>query len=174
MLLLCLVWYNDDMKTKEEQLLYWKQWREKNRKSCIERTKKWRERNPEKVKLWVDKNREKINKRAKERRRENPDKYKLAKLKFRTIHHDRLILEERIKRMNVIIKYGGSCVCCGENEIAFLALDHIQGGGNKHRKEVGRKMYLWAIKNNYPPILQVLCHNCNQAKHIYGKCPHKK
>jgi hypothetical protein len=162
------------MKNKEEQLLYWREWRKKNRNKCIEATKKWKKNNPEKVRIWLEKNREKRNLQAIERRKKNPEKFRLAKLKFRRIHHDRLITEERNKRIDVIKKYGGTCICCGETQIAFLALDHIKGGGNKHRREVGRKMYLWAIKNNYPKILQVLCHNCNQAKHIYGKCPHKK
>lgn len=162
------------MKTKEEKLLYWREWRKKNRSKCIEATKRWRENNPEKVKDWEDKNRKRRNELAKERRRKNPEKFREAKRLFRERHHERLILEERTVRINVIKQYGGRCSCCGESEIAFLALDHINGGGNKHRQEVGRKMYLWARKNNYPKILQVLCHNCNQAKHIYGKCPHKK
>ena len=66
------------------------------------------------------------------------------------------------------------CTCCGEKEIKFLCLDHIDGGGNKHRKEVGYgvKLYLWIIKHGFPPIFQVLCHNCNLAKGFYGECPH--
>lgn len=139
-----------------------------------EYTKRWRTKNPKKVRAWLEKNRGRINELARERRRKNPEKHKLAKRLFRERNHDRLIAEERKTRRDVIETYGGKCSCCGEDEMGFLALDHIKGGGNKHRKEVGRKMYLWAKKNNYPNILQVLCHNCNQAKHIYGECPHKK
>lgn len=66
------------------------------------------------------------------------------------------------------------CNCCGEREVRFLSLDHINGGGLRHKKMVGYgSTYLnWIIKKDYPPIYQVLCHNCNQAKSIYGKCPH--
>ena len=32
----------------------------------------------------------------------------------------------------------------------------------------------WIIKNNFPKGFQILCHNCNSAKAVYGKCPHEK
>jgi hypothetical protein len=50
----------------------------------------------------------------------------------------------------------------------YLQLDHIDGGGDKHRRSIfGRKqgaMSKWARKNNFPKILQLLCANCHQAK----------
>ena len=78
------------------------------------------------------------------------------------------------------------CRCCGEkSHIGFLALDHIAG-----RKEMDSESGLvklgysssmvktvlsnWIIKNNFPKGFQILCHNCNQAKAVYGKCPHEK
>lgn len=39
-------------------------------------------------------------------------------------------------RWFVIHAYGGACACCGESREPFLAIDHIAGGGNKHRKEI--------------------------------------
>lgn len=68
------------------------------------------------------------------------------------------------------------CACCGEQEIIFLTLDHIDGGGNKHRKEIGGgglNQYLFLRRNNYPSGFQVLCYNCNCAKGFFGKCPHQ-
>lgn len=65
------------------------------------------------------------------------------------------------------------CNCCFEKEIKFLAIDHVNDDGAKHRKEVGSNIMLWLIKNNYPDGFQVLCHNCNMAKAFYGVCPHK-
>lgn len=68
------------------------------------------------------------------------------------------------------------CACCGEKEIKFLAIDHIEGGGNKHRKSVksgsGSNFYRWLLRNDFPKGFQVLCHNCNLAKGFYGECPH--
>jgi hypothetical protein len=56
-----------------------------------------------------------------------------------------------------------------------LAFDHIQGGGTKHQRQVGRGsgMLAWIIRNDYPPLFRVLCHNCNQAESTYGACPHR-
>jgi hypothetical protein len=71
--------------------------------------------------------------------------------------------------------YGGKCACCGEERREFLSIDHINGGGAKHRKEIHRaSLYFWLIKNNFPDAFRILCHNCNQAMGIYGYCPHKK
>lgn len=79
------------------------------------------------------------------------------------------------RRKDAINAYGGKCSCCGEPTIEFLAIDHINGGGNKHIKSIGGPSNLtyWLRKNNYPAGFQVLCHNCNMAKSIYGKCPHQ-
>lgn len=68
-----------------------------------------------------------------------------------------------------------ACVCCGEQRLPFLALDHIEGGGNKHRKEVGRggTFFVWLARAGYPPGYRVLCHNCNWAMGVYGRCPHE-
>lgn len=77
-------------------------------------------------------------------------------------------------RTEIIEHYGSKCACCGEDQLEFLAIDHINGGGNQHRKRVGfgNVMYLW-IKRDWPNNLQILCHNCNLAKGYYGKCPHR-
>jgi hypothetical protein len=69
-----------------------------------------------------------------------------------------------------------ACACCSESTIEFLVIDHVNGGGNKHRKEIGKgssAIALWLRRNNYPNGFQILCHNCNQAKGSYGKCPHE-
>src|SRR3990167_9174982 len=31
------------------------------------------------------------------------------------------------------------CACCGENNHKFLTIDHIKGGGNKHRIEIAKQ-----------------------------------
>lgn len=81
-------------------------------------------------------------------------------------------------RLTILNMYGGRCACCGITEPKFLAIDHINGGGNKHRKTLGSKggasFYSWLKRNNYPTGFQVLCHNCNMAKGFYGQCPHQE
>lgn len=66
------------------------------------------------------------------------------------------------------------CTCCGEGDMTLLNLDHLEGGGNVHRREVGfgPAFYRWVIKQNFPKGFQVLCYNCNIGKHRNGGvCP---
>jgi hypothetical protein len=81
----------------------------------------------------------------------------------------------RARRLRVIEEYGGACACCGEDTFLFLAIDHKNGGGEKHRAKVGQGSHMvdWVIKNNFPDDFQILCHNCNQARGYYGTCPHQ-
>ena len=78
-------------------------------------------------------------------------------------------------REAIIAGYGGSCSCCGESRYAFLDIDHVNGGGGQHRREVGSgRKYLMGIRNqNYPDSLRVLCSNCNQGRRRAGVCPHE-
>lgn len=73
--------------------------------------------------------------------------------------------------------YGGpnpACACCGESTRAFLAIDHVNGGGHRQFKELGGGGYAaWLRKNSYPAGFQVLCHNCNMGRQLNGGiCPH--
>lgn len=66
------------------------------------------------------------------------------------------------------------CKCCQEDTYEFLSIDHINGGGNQHRKKLGSKyIYSWLVQNDYPDGYRVLCYNCNCAKGFYGRCPHE-
>lgn len=114
--------------------------------------REYRNKNIEKLKIyeqnWRDNNREKIHKSQKE-------------------YSSRI----RIAAFEV---YGKKCVCCGESDIRFLTLDHINGGGTQHRLRIKQaNICKWLKANNYPDGFQTLCYNCNCAKGIYGKCPHE-
>lgn len=79
-------------------------------------------------------------------------------------------------REEVVNALGGQCTCCGESNFAFLAIDHIQNDGKDHRAKVGTSsgVYRDVRRQGYPKDkFQILCHNCNVAKQIYGECPHK-
>jgi hypothetical protein len=78
-------------------------------------------------------------------------------------------------REEAIHHYGGACACCGETELAFLAIDHIEGGGRAHRQAIGwggSNLYGWLHRMGYPTGFRCLCHNCNVARGMYGICPH--
>ena len=89
---------------------------------------------------------------------------------------------ERIKmsriaaRERLFSKLGGQrCACCGETIYEFLSFDHIHGGGSKERVRGGSSLAWlrkWLRRDDVQEVLQVLCHNCNQAKGYYGICPH--
>lgn len=88
--------------------------------------------------------------------------------------------QQRAIRVEVLTHYGSSCECCGEDRYEFLCLDHRDGGGNQHRKAVGKNasllgsaFYWWVKREGFPDGFRVLCHNCNMSRGLYGYCPHK-
>ncbi len=83
----------------------------------------------------------------------------------------------RERKIETFNKYGGCfCSCCDETNVDVLSIDHINGGGNRHRKQNnisgGAQFYKWLRDNNYPSGFRVLCHNCNFSLGIHKYCPH--
>ena len=83
-------------------------------------------------------------------------------------------------RTRVFTAYGNKCSCCGESQKEFLSLDHVSNNGAEQRRELNKSKhkstlstYYWAVKNGFPPSLQLLCHNCNMSKGFRGYCPHQ-
>lgn len=134
-----------------------KKWRDDNKEWKKQTDKKYRECNKEILKKWRDDNKECLYQKKKEKRFEN-----------------------KIRVYNHYSNYDIKCSCCGENQIEFLSIDHIEGGGNKHRKALGFSgyhIYNYLIKNNFPPGFQILCMNCNFSKGKRdgnGICIHQK
>ncbi len=81
---------------------------------------------------------------------------------------------ERRNKLKITIfnHYGTKCACCGEDNIEHLTIDHVNGGGNKHRKLINRPFYRWLQKNNFPTGYRTLCMNCNYSYGCYRYCPH--
>lgn len=116
---------------------------------------------------------------AKERKAEIARRMKLtapARQKENARKHNNLLKREAMEH------YGGAfCRCCGEDTLIMLALDHVENDGAAHRKSLtgeSHRMptvsYVWAKRNNWPPIFQVTCFNCNWARHWNGGiCPHQ-
>lgn len=85
---------------------------------------------------------------------------------------------QRRLKLKVMRHYSGSdspfCACCLEHRIEFLSLDHINGGGVAHRRELGvKQIYAWVLRKKFPEGFRVLCHNCNMAFGLFGICPHQ-
>jgi len=123
----------------------------------------WGRRNPER--------RKQINERSKAR---NPEHTR--QLKRFTFYRWR-----ETTKMTVLEHYSNGppkCACCGETERDFLAVEHVDGHGNEHRRKTfgrvqgGWQLYSWLIHERFPPGFQILCFNCNMSKAKHGKCVH--
>lgn len=140
----------------------------------------------QRVKSWRDRNLERA-------RNREYDYWLRTKDRFRTLrrewsrqnyykHRDKRLARIHMRyaeaRTSILKHYGGdnsACACCGESRIEFLSIDHINGGGNKHLRQLkGESLVIWIAKNNFPEGFQILCHNCNHGKRILGQCPHNK
>lgn len=118
---------------------------------------------------WRTRNREKSRMAAKRWRKNNPDLEKLIIARYKY----------GLKRQ-VLSHYSGGeprCACCSELHIDFLTIDHVNGGGNEHRRHENisgsTSFYRWLRDRGFPDGFQVLCWNCNCAKRD-GICPHKR
>jgi hypothetical protein len=73
--------------------------------------------------------------------------------------------------------YGDQCACCGEANPKFLTIDHVNGGGHAHRRQIGGPGLVleWLARHGYPEGFQLLCWNCNCARaYNGGVCPHEE
>lgn len=109
-------------------------------------------------------------------------------IKARPVHRDRkdIGLDHRRRAKLVVLHHYSNgdmkCDCCGEKHLEFLTIDHINGGGVQHRKELGNgklasgggKFYTWLRRSGYPEGYRVLCLNCNFSKGVFGYCPHER
>lgn len=128
----------------------------------------------------------------------NPNNPTFGKLRARCIEcsfktwnkwkFSNLELYEKINRTShmkvktrVMAHYGVNgkpkCVSCGEERLLCLTIDHVDGGGTQHFKEIGKYgtgFYQWLEKNKYPPGYQCLCANCQRIKvYVNNEC-HRK
>jgi len=81
-------------------------------------------------------------------------------------------------RLTILKHYSNGhphCICCGEDEIRFLTVDHRHNDGNKERFRSTTNLYTTIIRNGFPDSYQILCFNCNSGRALNkGICPHKQ
>jgi hypothetical protein len=124
-----------------------------------------------------EKNKDDINRRRREWRENNKGHVKKVKDEWRKNNKEKVAeydrrLYERLK-LEILSYYQSDLECHGIDgkgcpskceDIRCLTLDHINGNGTNHRKELNRQgkgIYQWIKIKNYPPEFQVLCYNCN-------------
>lgn len=90
----------------------------------------------------------------------------------RVCQNEYLTAKHRERRLAVIEHYGGRCVCCGTDFYPHLTLDHVEGDGTADRARFSsaRQYWNWLARELPAEGFQVLCWNCNEAKHFYGEC----
>lgn len=163
-------------KTKTGQGWRWDSW---CKTCCAANTRRIQRVDPERKRQadreWRERNSEECKARARERYRRLTLSQRDCQREYARNHNNRL-------KREALEHYGGIfCRCCGESELLMLSLDHIANDGAKHRKSLTgstrlmpQVSYIWAKKNNWPPIFQVMCMNCNWARHwSNGICPHE-
>lgn len=130
-------------------------WKDKRKKQYQDDPHK----NNEQVNKWRQANKDRAREIVKSSYEKNKDSFLTEAKKIRAQH-----------KLEAILHYSPECKCqiCPESNLLFLVIDHTEGGGTKHRKEVGGgdKFYDWLRKNSYPEGYRVLCNNCNFK---YGK-----
>jgi hypothetical protein len=104
--------------------------------------------------------------RASGRAAANSRKYKTTgKGKLANLLHQRALVKKC--REAVFDFYGQTCSRCGFSDRRALSIDHINGGGNEHRKKIkaaGTAFYVWLVRNKFPQGFQTLCMNCQFIK----------
>lgn len=107
--------------------------------------------------------------------------YRTANARWAASHKDQRAAykkRERDKvRLEVLLHYSEgtlTCQCCREGNVEFLTIDHIDGGGREHRREIYCATYRWLRTNGYPSGYRVLCMNCNFSIGVRGYCPHQR
>lgn len=93
----------------------------------------------------------------------HPEKHRANASKYAARHRAKL-------RAAVLDHYGRACACCGTEVDAFLTIDHIEGGGSAHRRQVGN-IYQWLVRKEFPAGFRTLCMNCQVGTYRLGVCP---
>lgn len=97
------------------------------------------------------------------RRLENPELYR-----------KREQVQRRRIKIEILSYYSNgtpACAVCGEDRQECLSIDHIDGKGAKHRRDIGcsgTPFYYWLKRKGFPEGYNVLCMNCQFVKkYIY-------
>lgn len=160
---------------------YKAEYQEKNREERKEKSRTYYQENKEKVKAkvkqYVTENKEAVSTRKRKHWKENAEVNHEKSKVYRAANREALAQKKWEYYQNIrkeaISKYSNGlmvCASCSHDMWTDLCLDHINDGGTQDRKSnpqvKGHAVFTWVKKNDYPPIFQVLCYNCNQIKHV--------
>ena len=171
---------NKQLKSSPKKLEYMKKYRQDNLEKRSLYSKQYSESHKEQLKEYQKKYRRDNAKILSERIKKYDRAHKEERAAYQKIYrkdannHIKHILchREYTARLKIEVfkHYSPTLTCqhCGFSDVRALSLDHINGGGLKHKIEVnvagGHSLYSWAKTHGYPPIFQVLCMNCQFIK----------
>ena len=142
-----------------ERKSYYQQWRQRHRERVRESNRHWRETHKEHIREYniaYNKSHQEQIRNYRHKYPYNPEQARKGRERYNT----------KIRK-DVLTHYGNgklACVCCGYSDIRALSIDHINGGGGKHRKALGLRagvpFYQWLRLQEYPMGYRTLCMNC--------------
>ena len=145
---------------------YGREYYENNKEIIKARSKATRIKNAKQLKIyWSEyykKNKDKKQEydRCRQAKPENIAKHRVSCNKY-----------EKRRRKTLLNLMGDKCMCCGETDPIYLQFDHVDNDGYLERsptkgRRVGKLTLLTYLEN--PKKWQLLCANCNWAKHANG------
>lgn len=144
---------------KEERKAYHQQWRQTHREQKREQNRNWRETHKEHIREYNIAYNESHQEQIRVHRHISP--YDLEKKRKDAERYNSAL------RTETLTHYGGgklACIICDENRLPCLSIDHINGGGNAHRKALGLRagnsFYRWLRRQGLPNGYRTLCMNC--------------
>ncbi len=126
--------------------------------------KRWethKEKRKNSFKEWYELNKERERAQKRQYAREHPEERRIYRVKLR------LKLLQKVSGNNI-----PQCVNCGCDDIRFLEINHVNGGGSKEKFDVGGQGYFHrSILNGTRKTddLNVLCKVCNSLDHLKRK-----
>ena len=73
-----------------------------------------------------------------------------------------------LNKIKILDFLGRRCVCCGETDEMYLEVDHVYNDGYKEKSGSNKWRVMYKKLQVEPGRYQILCSNCNRAKHTNG------
>jgi hypothetical protein len=150
-----------EWKEKKRISQYHKEYYQKHRKEALAYAREHKDQRTEYMQKWRTKNRSRWIAYVRARNK----KYRKEQNEYARKRHQKQYAQ---LKHEILEKLGSKCQKCGYPDIRCLDIDHIEGGGNIHRKKIGVGVgYLKDIlkgieKNQY----RLLCKNCNWLAYL--------